>query len=83
MKAYSIFQEYIWLVSTIQRYGKLSLEEINQHWLKTEMSRGVAIPRTTFNRHRDAIVDMLGIIIDCDKRDKYFWQTSRQVRLTP
>lgn len=71
MKAYSIFQEYIWLVSTIQRYGKLSLEEINQHWLKTEMSRGVAIPRTTFNRHRDAIVDMLGIIIDCDKRDKY------------
>lgn len=71
MKAYSIFQEYIWLVGTIQRYGKLSLEEINRHWLKTEMSGGVAIPRTTFNRHRDAIVDMLGIIIDCDKKDKY------------
>lgn len=71
MKAYSIFQEYIWLVSTIQRYGKLSLEEINQHWIKTEMSKGMSIPRTTFNRHRDAIVDMLGIIIDCDKKDKY------------
>lgn len=71
MKAYSIFQEYIWLVSTIQRYGKLSLEEINQHWIKTEMSKGMPIPRTTFNRHRDAIVDMLGIIIDCDKKDKY------------
>ena len=71
MKTYSIFQEYIWLVSTLQRYGKLSLEELNGHWVKTEMSGGVPIPRTTFNRHRDAILDMLGIIIDCDKKDKY------------
>ena len=71
MKTYSIFQEYIWLVSTLQRYGKLSLEELNGHWVKTEMSGGVPIPRTTFNRHRDAILDMLGIIIDCDKKDHY------------
>lgn len=58
MKTYSIFQEYIWLVSTLQRYGKLSLEELNGHWVRTEMSGGVPIPRTTFNRHRDAILDM-------------------------
>ena len=71
MKTYSIFQEYIWLVSMLRRYGKLSLEELNGHWVKTEMSGGVPIPRTTFNRHRDAILDMLGIIIDCDKKDHY------------
>ena len=71
MKAYSIFQEYIWLVNTIRRHGKLSFEEINRHWLETEMSEGMPIPRTTFNRHRDAILDMLGIIIDCDKKDHY------------
>ena len=71
MKAYSIFQEYIWLVNIIRRHGKLSFEEINRHWLETEMSEGMSIPRTTFNRHRDAILDMLGIIIDCDKKDRY------------
>ena len=35
------------------------------------MSGGLAMPRSTFNRHRDAIIDMFGIIIDCDKRDGY------------
>lgn len=74
MKAYALFQEYIWLVNTIYRFGRLTLEEINRRWLDTELSEGVPIARSTFNRHRDAILDMFGIIIDCDKRDgfRYF-----------
>ena len=74
MKAYALFQEYIWLVNTIHRFGRLTLEEINQRWLDTELSEGVPIARSTFNRHRDAILDMFGIIIDCDKKDgfRYF-----------
>lgn len=71
MKAYALFQQYIWLVNIIHQYEKLSLDEINQHWLNTEMSEGVPIARTTFNRHRDAILDMFGIIIDCNKKDGY------------
>lgn len=71
MKAYALFQQYIWLVNIIHQYGKLSLEEINNHWLKTEMSEGIILARTTFNRHRDAILDMFGIIIDCNKKDGY------------
>lgn len=74
MKAYALFQEYIWLVNTIHRHRKLTLEEINQLWLDTEMSEGVSIARSTFNRHRDAILDMFGIIIECDRKDgfRYF-----------
>ena len=71
MRPAHIFREYIWLVSTIHRHQRLTFEEINHHWLKTEMSGGVAMPRSTFNRHRDAILDMFGIIIDCDKKDGY------------
>ena len=71
MKVYTLFQEYIWLVNTIYRFGKLTLEEINQRWLDTEMSEGVPIARSTFNRHRDAILDMFGIIIECDKKDGF------------
>ena len=71
MKSYALFQQYIWLVNTIHRYGKLTLDEINQHWLDTDMSEGVSIARSTFNRHRDAILDMFGVIIECDKKDGF------------
>lgn len=71
MKSYALFQQYIWLVNTIHRYGRLTLEEINNYWLETDMSEGGSIARSTFNRHRDAILDMFGIIIECDKKDGY------------
>ena len=76
MKTYDLFKEYIWLVNTLHRFGKLTLEEINQRWLDTEMSEGVPMARSTFNRHRDAILDMFGIIIECDRKDGfryYIW----------
>jgi len=74
MKAYTLFLQYIWLVNTIHKHGRLTLEEINDLWVDTEMSEGVPIARSTFNRHRDAILDMFGIVIDCDKKDgfRYF-----------
>ena len=76
MKAYDLFKEYIWLVNTLHRFGRLTLEEINRRWLDTEMSEGIPIARSTFNRHRDALLDMFGIIIECDKKDGfryYIW----------
>lgn len=74
MKTPMLFKEYIWLVNTIYQAGKISFAKINEKWLPTEMSGGVEIARTTFNRHKDAIADIFGIIIDCDKKDgfKYF-----------
>ena len=71
MKTYTLFQQYIWLVNVIHRFGKLSLEEINRKWVDTEMSEGIPIARSTFNRHRDAILDIFGIIIECDKNDGF------------
>ena len=74
MKIPLLFKEYIWLVNTIYQAEKISFAEINEKWLRTDMSGGVEIARTTFNRHKDAIEDIFGIIIDCDKKDgfKYF-----------
>ena len=74
MKTPELFKEYIWLLNTIQQAGRISFAEINEKWLRTEMSGGVDISRTTFNRHKDAIEDIFGIIIDCDKKDgfKYY-----------
>ena len=71
MKTYARLQEYIWLVNTLHKAGRLTLEEINSRWLRTEMSEGISIARSTFNRHRDEILDMFGIIIECDRRDGF------------
>lgn len=74
MKAYDVFKEYIWLVNTIRRARKISLAEINEKWRETDMSGGVDFARATFNRHKAAIEDIFGIIIDCDRRNgnKYY-----------
>ena len=71
MKTPTLFKEYIWLVNTIYHAGKISLKDINKRWMRTDMSEGLPLPRTTFNRHKDAIEDIFGIYIDCDRRDGY------------
>lgn len=71
MKTPTLFKEYIWLVNTIRRAGSISLAEINEKWTSTEMSGGVPFARTTFNRHKDAIEDIFGIFIDCDRKSGY------------
>ena len=71
MRTPILFKEYIWLVNTIDRARRITFAEINEKWLRTEMSEGIPLSRTTFNRHKDAIEDIFGIYIDCDRRDGY------------
>ena len=67
----TLFKQYIWLVNTIYRAKRITLAEINERWQRTEMSEGMPLSRTTFNRHKDAIEDIFGIFIDCDRKDGY------------
>ena len=71
MNVPTLFKKYIWLVNTIYRTGGISLQDLNERWKRTDMSGGESLSRTTFNRHKDAIEDMFGIIIDCDRTDGY------------
>ena len=74
MKKPTLFKEYIWLVETIHQAGSITFSDINKRWIKTGMSGGVEMARTTFYRHKCAIEDIFGIFIDCDKKNgnKYF-----------
>lgn len=74
MKTYTKFKEYIWLVNTIYEARAITFAEINEKWLQTEMSEGIAFARTTFHRHRIAIEEIFGLYIDCDKKrgNKYY-----------
>ena len=71
MKTPSLFKKYIWLVNTIYHAKAITFAEINERWVRTEMSEGVDMARATFNRHKDAIEDIFGLIIDCDRRNDY------------
>ena len=68
MKHSQIFRQYIWIINTLRSCGGLTFEELNQKWKAEDVSRGKPLQRSSFNRHRDAILEMFGIIIDCDLR---------------
>lgn len=71
MKPARIFQQYIWLVNKLSQYKRLSLEELNNLWLKDEVIGGSPLNRNSFIRHKDAILNMFGIIIECDREHGY------------
>ena len=49
----------------------MTLGEISDLWRQQEESDGQELSRTTFNRHRDSILDIFGVIIECDRKDGY------------
>lgn len=67
MRHKELFKRYVWLIETIHRQGPLSLEEIGNLWLKSSLSEGQSMARTSFNRHREEIEDLFGIKIVCDR----------------
>lgn len=71
MKPARIFQQYIWLVTLLKRHKRLTLEEISQRWVDDKVIDGRPLSRVQFYRHKDAILDMFGIIIECDTEHGY------------
>lgn len=67
-----LLQKYIWLVQTFIRAGEygLSLEEISDKW---EGRFDNAYSRRTFNNHREAVEEVFGIRIECNRStNRYF-----------
>lgn len=71
--AKNLLNRYIWLIDTIYRSGRITLDEINKRWIRTDMSGGEKIPDRTFHNHRIAIEEMFGINIACDRRSGYVY----------
>ena len=63
MKPSGIFKQYIWIINTIYRFKYITLQELNDRWMQTDMSGGIPMNRITFNRHRLAIEEMVDISI--------------------
>lgn len=59
----SLISKYVWVIDTILSKGKISFKDLNKKWLDSSISRGVEIPKRTFDNWRSAIADMFGIDI--------------------
>lgn len=74
-----LLQKYIWLVNTFIRAGErgLSLQEISEKW-EDRFDSGYS--RRTFNNHREAVAEVFGIDIECNRSsNRYFVRYSADV----
>ena len=67
----SLISKYVWVIETIHRRRKISFKELNRRWLDDDISRGVEIPKRTFDNWRYVIWDMFGISIVNENRGEY------------
>lgn len=80
--AYDLVNRYIWLIDTIRRYGRITLEEINRQWLRSTLSDGKPLPKRTFHHYRNDAEQMFGVIIACDRSTyEYYLQETPQSEL--
>ena len=79
MKPAKIFYQYVWIISTLRTYRQLTLEQLSQKWQQNGIADGNPLPRSSFHRHRDAILDMFGIIIDCDPKTYCYYISNPEV----
>lgn len=71
--AKNYFRSYIWLLETLQSHGALTLAQIRQLWRRSAVNElGNDLPARTFANHIEAISDIFGIEIVCDRRDNTY-----------
>lgn len=71
---------YIWIVDTIMKHGKLSKDELNALWAKSEHSGGLPMADRTFYKYRRGIEDAFGLQINCNK-DGTYWVDNEESSL--
>lgn len=68
----SLISKYVWIIETIYQQKKISFKELNNKWINDfDISRGIDIPKRTFDNWRYAIWDIFGINIINENRGDY------------
>ena len=79
----SLILKYIWVVKTIHRAGRITLKELNEKWrANVDISRGEDLPRQTFDRWKSGILDLFGILIDCEQHGGYHYYIANPKELS-
>ena len=79
----SLILKYIWVVKTSHHAGRITLKELNEKWrANVDLSRGEDLPRQTFDRWKSGILDLFGILIDCEQRGGYHYYIANPKELS-
>ena len=80
--AHDLINRYIWLIDTIKRFGRITLDELGRQWLRSPLSDGKPLPRRTFHHYRNGAEQMFGINIQCDRSTyEYYLEDTPQSAL--
>ena len=66
------FKHYVWIMNVLRKRRRLTLKELQELWILDEVADGNPLPRSSFNKYRAAIVDMFGVVIECDNTRHYY-----------
>ena len=61
-----LINKYIWIIDTIQRYGRITREELNRLWVKSSIGDGMPMARRTFYNYRQGIAEIFNVVVECD-----------------
>lgn len=71
--AKNFFKRYVWLITTIYRHKYITRAEICRLWEHSQLNDlHEKFSERTFHHHRDAIEEMFGIRILCDRSQGYY-----------
>lgn len=76
----NLIGKYIWIIDTLNRHRRLSKEELNRLWQRSEISGGEPLPDRTFYHYRRSIEEIFKIDIKCDSSGKYYIEGNNSVR---
>lgn len=78
--------KYVWLIDTVERRKRITFDELSEQWRLSSLSDGKPLSRRTFFNYRDAIYDMFGITLACDRATYEYYiahdETEAQSRLS-
>lgn len=76
MRNTDTFRQYIWLVNTIYRSKRISRKHIEYLWIEDDLNDRRPLTRPTFIRLKEAVENMFGIIIECERKKGYQYYIS-------
>lgn len=62
----------LWLLDVLQRYGKITREEISRLWQRSSEGDGNPLPERSFHNYRRRLEDNFHIEIACNSRGEYY-----------
>ena len=68
------FRRYIWMLDTIQRYGRITMAALKDEWRKSSVNdENKELAPRTFANYKQNIEDIFGIEIACDRATNEYY----------